>query len=148
MKILKTTIIKEGKSKVIFIKVSNQTAKVLEQVDEQSRHNYIVGEHNEVYLNDLKETRRHTSLEEFEEKGKQFCTAIPSPEDMTIYTEDINKLKKALTFLSEEQRWLIDRVFYDGSSQADMARELGVSKQAINCRLEIIFKKIKKFLKN
>ncbi|WP_051221168.1 RNA polymerase sigma factor [Eremococcus coleocola] len=57
-------------------------------------------------------------------------------------------LNEALETLDENQRELIEKVFFEGVSQADIAREEGVSKTAIHNRLKRIYEKLKKeFLK-
>ena len=62
--------------------------------------------------------------------------------------ELLEVLKKALETLDENQRALIEKVFFEGVPQADIAREEGVSKTAIHNRLKHIYEKLKKeFLK-
>lgn len=55
-------------------------------------------------------------------------------------------LHKALSLLLPEQQELIHRIYVDGESQADIAKSLGVCKQAINNRLQRILENLKKTL--
>lgn len=57
-------------------------------------------------------------------------------------------LNEAFETLDENQRELIEEVFFEGVSQADIEREEGVSKTAMHNRLKRIYEKLKKeFLK-
>ena len=142
-----TTIIKNGKEAIIYAWVDDKTAQALKQVDEKTRHEYIISEH-EIYLNGVKETRRHVSFEECVENGVQFPNYKEDVLDNLIEDEEIKSVRAALSCLSDTQRWLVTEIFYKNRSQTEIAEELGVSKVAINGRLERIFKKMKNFLES
>lgn len=144
MKKLTTQITKNNKEHTIFIMVDNKTAEFLNGVDDKTRRDYIISEH-QIYLNELKETRRHQSLDISLENGHEFEDEEPSPEEKCIKTEKYVNLHKALSSLSEEQQWLVKEVYFKCRSQVEIAKELGVSKVAITRRFERIFEKIKKF---
>jgi RNA polymerase sigma factor (sigma-70 family) len=55
-------------------------------------------------------------------------------------------LLAAVAKLSAEQQRLVGKVFFEGKSLTDIAREQGVDKSAISHRLKRIFKKLAKFL--
>ena len=140
MKKLTTQITKNNKTKTIFIMVDNQTAEYVESLDEKLRHEYIVSEH-EIYLNDLKETRRHQSLNLSLDNGCEFEDEDSSIEDKYIQNETYKDLHKAISTLRKEQQWLINEVYFKGRSQVEIAKELGLSKMAISLRLQTILKK-------
>lgn len=144
MKKLTTQITKNNKTKMIFVIVDNKTAEILENSDEKVRHEYIVGEH-QLYLNELKETRRHQSMDDILESGHEFESDEPSMEDDLIQNEEYTKLHEAISSLSKEQQWLVNEVFYKGKTIVDIAKTQGVSHVAILHRLEKIYEKIKKF---
>ena len=144
MKKLTTTVTKNNVTKIIYAIVDDRTAKFLEGLDEQTRHDYIVSEH-EIYLSDLKETRRHQSLELSLDNGHDFISEDPTPEEKVEKQEEIALLRQALSTLTEDQQWLVNEVYFKGRSQVDIANELGVSKMAITLRLQTILKKLKKF---
>ena len=144
MKKLTTQITKNNKQHTIFTMVDNQTANFIESLDEKTRHEYIVSEH-EIYLNELKETRRHQSLDLSLEQGHEFEDADSSPEEKFIENETYSDLHKAISTLSEEQQWLINEVYFKGQTIVSIAKKQGVSHVAILNRLEKIHKKIKKF---
>ena len=55
-------------------------------------------------------------------------------------------MHRALAVLTDDQKWLVEQVFYCGRKQSEIAVELGVCKQALNNRITRVIKKIKKFL--
>ena len=144
MKKLTTTVTKNNVTKTIYAIVDDRTAKFLESLDEQTRHDYIVSEH-EIYLNDLKETRRHQSLELSLDNGHDFVSEEPAPSEELEKQEEIALLRKALSTLTADQQWLINEIYFKERSQVEIAKELGLSKMAISLRLQTILKKLKKF---
>ncbi|MBQ8451595.1 MAG: sigma-70 family RNA polymerase sigma factor [Clostridia bacterium] len=146
MKKLTTQITKGNQTKIIYAIVDDKTAKLLEKADEKVRHEYIVGEH-EIYLNELKETRRHQSLDISLENGHEFEDEDFSLEDALVKKDEYSNLHKAISSLSQEQQWLVKEVYFKGRPQVDVANELGICKSAISHKLERIFNKIKNFLK-
>ena len=145
MKKFTTQITKNNKTKSIFVIVDNKTAKILEKSDEKVRHEYIVGEH-QIYLNELKETRRHQSMDAVLESGHEFEDEELSIEEKYIEKENYEALHKAISSLSKEQQWLISEVYFKGRPQVEIAKELGILKSSLNDRLSRALKKIKKFL--
>lgn len=144
MKNFTTKTTKNDKVMTISIMVDNETAKMLEQLDEQTRHEYILAEH-ELDLKERKETRRHQSLELSLENGHEFESNSPTPDEKYIEEEIYKALYNALSSLPEEQKWLIKEVYFKDRSQVEIAKELGISKMAITLRLQTILKKLKKF---
>ncbi|MCX7642590.1 MAG: sigma-70 family RNA polymerase sigma factor [Armatimonadetes bacterium] len=64
--------------------------------------------------------------------------------------EEVNWLaiviRKALSNLPEEERYLIERKFWDGATEREIARELGISQPALNKRLKQIYKRLRAML--
>ena len=144
MKKLTTQITKNNKTQTIFAMVNDKTADFINSLDEKTRHDYIVGEHN-IYLNELKETRRHQSLDLSLDNGFELEDEDSSPEDKVIQDETYSNLYKAISTLSKDQQWLIKEVYFKGRSQVEIAKELGVDPTAIRNRFKKIYEKIKKF---
>ena len=144
MKNFTTKTTKNDKVITISIMVDNETAKMLEQLDEQTRHEYILAEH-ELDLKERKETRRHQSLDLSLENGHEFVSEDPTPDEKCIEEETYKTLYKALSTLSEDQQWLVKEVYFKGRSNTDIAKELGITEGPVRHRLERIYKKIKKF---
>ena len=91
-----------------------------------------------------KETRRHQSLETLIEGGFQIVDQESDIEEKAFQNDDIEQLYKAFAVLTEEQKWLIQQVFYYDRKQSEIAAELGIDPTAIRNRLRKIYDKIKK----
>ena len=97
--------------------------------------------------NHWKETRRHISLDYLMEQGADIADHRDGdPLSALIEKTDDEKLKNALSYLSDKQRSLIEKVFYNDLSLREIARQTGVSHQALSQQLATIYKKLKKFL--
>ena len=97
--------------------------------------------------NHWKETRRHISLDYLMEQGADIADHRDGdPLSALIEKTDDEKLKNALSYLSDKQRSLIEKVFYNDLSLREIARQTGISHQALSQQLATIFKKLKKFL--
>ena len=93
-----------------------------------------------------KETRRHQSLETLIEGGFQIADQESDIEEKAFQNDDIEQLYKAFAVLTEEQKWLVEQVYYHNRKQTEIAAELGICKQALNNRIARILEKIKKIL--
>ena len=116
----------------VEIEVSDEFARQYEQIEmEEKRVN-------------RKETRRHQSLETLVESGFQIVDQESDIEEKAFQNDDIAQLYKAFAVLTEEQKWLIQQVFYYDRKQSEIAAELGIDPTAIRNRLRKIYDKIKK----
>ena len=89
---------------------------------------------------------REDSLDRLmEENARQFAAAAESVEDVVIRKLVVDKLHTALLQLPKEERALIYALFFDGKTESEVAKHLGVSRQAIQKRKNRILKKLKKF---
>ena len=97
--------------------------------------------------NHWKETRRHISLDYLMEQGADIADHRDGdPLSALIEKTDDERIKTALSYLSDKQRSLIEKVFYNDLSLREIARQTGVSHQALSQQLATIYKKLKKFL--
>ena len=96
--------------------------------------------------NHWKETRRHISLDYLMEQGADFADGDGDPLSALLQKTDDERIHKALSLLSDKQRSLIEKVFYNDLSLREIARQTGVSHQALSQQLATIYKKLKKFL--
>lgn len=95
--------------------------------------------------NDQKETRRHFSLNGMDYEGELFASAEDT-EGEVVRREDMARLYSAMEALSQSQRELVKKVYFDERKITDIAAEEGVDKSAVSHRLERIHKKLKKIL--
>ena len=113
------------------IEVSEEFGRVIEEMTHQAA------------LRDRAETRRHVSLDKLLEAG------LPLADDNCVETLaeraiDRAALLHAMEQLLPQQKELLLKVYFEGRSYADVARDEGVDRSAIRKRMLRIFEKIRK----
>ena len=144
MKKLSTNIINEnGETKKITVFVEDETAAVLTKCDEETRHLYILEEHETQNLT-RKETRRHISYESIIEKGLDFVSPEESPSERLIRSEEEKRLHNAMASLTDKQYQVLWLHAVDGLSFREIGRRLGLTKNSVIERYNSALKKIQK----
>lgn len=94
-----------------------------------------------------------TSLDNITDAGHDFADENADIEKMLIEREEqleravlMNKMKAALPKLTDMQRRTIHKLFVLNMSQAEIAKEEGVSRAALTFRVDSILAKLKKIL--
>lgn len=147
MKKLYTQITKKnGELKDVYVCVDNETAKVLEQVDEETRRIYLQEEYL-TFMSNVKYKRSNQSLDKSLENGFDIVDENQDVEENAIKDADKEKVRQAISKLEPQQQWLVKQVYFNQRTNVSIASELGVTEGAIRDRLKRIFEKIKKFLK-
>ena len=95
-----------------------------------------------------KETRRHISMNVFEEQGIEFEDENSSIESNLLDKERKEVVHSAIKKLVPKQQELVYQVFYLNKSLSEIAKEKGVSKSAITQQMQVICKRLKEILKN
>jgi len=90
---------------------------------------------------DRRETRRHNSLEQLAERRD--TEIIDGRVD--VETDYIKSEGKLLSMLSDNERELLESVYIDGKTMAEIAREKGLASSTIRNKLFRILKKLQKF---
>lgn len=113
------------------IEVSEELGRVIEEMTHQAA------------LRDRAETRRHVSLNKLLEAG------VPMADDICVETLaeraiDRAALVRAIEQLLPQQKELLLKVYFEGFSYADVARDEDVDRSAIRKRMLRIFEKIRK----
>ena len=131
--------------KTIQYKFNDGTTKEISVTDElYALHLELLQEEKR---NHWKETRRHISLEYLMEQGVDIADHDSGdPLSALIEKTDDERIKTALSYLSDKQRSLIEKVFYNDLSLRESARQTGISHPALSQQLATIYKKLKKFL--
>lgn len=92
------------------------------------------------------------SLERFREDGVNIDYLVvrvqPDIVDKLIHQEQLEALWIALQSLSEDERTLIDELFFNEKSERKLAAELGMATMTLHDRKHRILKKLKKLLEN
>lgn len=127
----------------IKYKFADGTTSEIEVTDElYALHLQLVQEEKR---NHWRETRRHTSLNYLMEIGVDFTGTAADPVAAVELREDDERIHKAIAALSDKQKRLVQAVFYEGKSLREIARQAGISHQALSKQLATVYKKIKKF---
>ena len=91
---------------------------------------------------------REDSLDRLvEDNARQFEDTRESVEDAVLRKLAEDDLRRALTKLTDEEYALVYALFYEGRTERDYAKELGVSQVAVHKRKQRILKKMKGILK-
>ena len=90
---------------------------------------------------------REDSLERLAEgEARQFPDGQESVESVVLRRTEADRLHTALSFLTLEERALIQALFFEERTERELGAELGISQPAVNKRKQEILKKLKKFL--
>lgn len=73
---------------------------------------------------------------------------IDSAEEQALMNIQIQQLHKALSFLSEDERLLIQKIFFEERTEREIAAEMGIYHNAVHKRKERILRKLKNILVN
>ena len=96
--------------------------------------------------NHWRETRRHISLNYLIELGIDFADTAADPVAAVELRENDERIHNAIKHLSDKQRDLLEKVFNRNMSLREIARQTGVSHQALSKQIAVIYKKLKKYL--
>ena len=89
--------------------------------------------------------RKHLlRLDVIDEDDEILASSDEGIEETAINNEEYNTLHKALKTLLPQQQELIKKIYFEGKTQIEVAKELGITDAAVRNRLKKIFEKIKK----
>ena len=117
----------------VEIEVSDEFARQYEQIEAE--------EARQIWRD---KKRKDSSLERMVEAGFQVADPNSNIEEKLLEKYDIEQLSEAIKTLTEDQKWLIEQVFFYGRKQSEVAAELGIEPVAVWNRLQKIYNKIKK----
>ena len=137
--------LQNGKVKRISVELDDELADWLINQPKEAYKDFLLFEHQNKCI-ERKETRRIQSLSLSISHGFDV-----EDEDADVVMSYLRRLKcdeirKAISILEPQQKWLVNEVFYKNRSQIDIAMQLGVGESAIRSRLKKIFKKIRKII--
>ncbi len=89
---------------------------------------------------------REDSLERLADQEVQFAGEAESVEETVLRKIQYAQLHKALSLLSDDERELIDRLFFQGQTEREAAADMGIYRNAIHKRKNHILGKLKNFL--
>lgn len=117
-------------------------------VSEDVRQKYLEDAYHE-YERERKNRKKYVLVSDIDVIQK-FMNDEGSLSSEEAYFKELErmKVKDAIRNLTEEQQELIQLIYYEGLTQKEAADKLGVSKQAVFSRLQRIYDKLRKYLKN
>ena len=90
------------------------------------------------------------SLERFHEDGVNIDYLIvrvqPDIVDRLVHQEQLEALWIALQSLSEDERFLIDELFFNEKSESQVAKSIGINQSTVNRRLSKVLSKLKNLM--
>lgn len=89
---------------------------------------------------------REDSLERLLEQNVQFIEELDSAEELAIRNIQIQQLHRALSLLPEDERLLIQRIFFEERTERDLAREYRMSQKGINKRRKKILERLRELM--
>lgn len=144
-KMYATLTLHDGTTKEIYVHVDDETAAMLEQLEDKELANQYLIDEFKMTMSDYAYHRHTVSFEQAREKGFDLIAPIDLLED-TIKAEETERIRKAIKGLEPQQQWLVEQIYFEGRTQSDVAKELGVDHTAIRNRLRKIMVKTKKVL--
>jgi len=106
----------------------------------------VIVEDNKVTFISAKED----SYEWFSDLGTEFAAEEKSVEDIIIERETIEQLRDALNKLSDDERGLIDALYFERNGNGSIEREVGaifgLTQQGVSRRKKKIIEKLKKIM--
>lgn len=115
--------------------------KYFEYRREQSRHNYLKQTAKDVVVlsADALNDKEFEGIEVMKDENTNV-------EETAIHNIMIEKLRKVLKTLPDDELYLIDTLIYQEKTERELARTLNISQQAVHKRKARILEKLKKFL--
>lgn len=89
---------------------------------------------------------REDSYERLMEDDQQFAQDELSPEAVAVRKDELHRLRLCLARLSNQERTLIQSIYFEEISEPALSAQTGVSQQLINYRKQKILCKLKKLL--
>lgn len=85
-----------------------------------------------------RETRRHASLSKALDSGFNIKDTNPTAEDKLLVQDEYEELYSAIAYLTPNQQNLINKIYFQDMTVGQVAKEEGVTSQAISNRLKRI----------
>lgn len=91
---------------------------------------------------------REDSYERLLDQEVQFGEEAVSTEDAALRNLEAQRLHKTLSLLSDDERDLIERLFFQEQTEREVAAVYGLSQNAVNKRRKRVLDKLRELLKN
>lgn len=91
---------------------------------------------------------REDSYERMLEQNMQFAEETASAEEQALQNIQTQQLHKALLLLSDDERDLIERLFFQEQTEREIAAVYGLSQNAVNKRRKRVLDKLRELIKD
>lgn len=91
---------------------------------------------------------REDSYERMLEQNIQFAEDAASAEEQALKNIETQQLHKALLLLSDDERDLIERLFFQEQTEREIAAVYGLSQNAVNKRRKRVLDKLRELIKD
>lgn len=91
---------------------------------------------------------REDSYERLLDMAVQFAEKMPSTEEQVLQRMEAEQLHKALSLLTDDERYLIQQIYFEERTERGLAKELKCSQNAVNKRKQRILDKLRHFMEN
>ena len=122
------------------------------EVDQEHYEDFYRTKDRLMYLKRLDIKHGLLSIEMFDtetDNGLDYISiSLEDVADVVAHTMLLDKLRTVIHTLSDEEKELIDKHFYQEIPQTVLAEELGISQQAVSKRIAKICAKIKNLIEN
>ena len=133
---------KKGEQKKISVWLDDETARAIDEAnDPEITQFYILDKHKEDLIQ-RKETRRHTSLDYLFEQGHFIEDQNSDLSQHVVGMENISKMRKALSTLTEKQRRVIIARHVNNLSFNEIGRRMGVTGKTVIAHFKAADKKV------
>lgn len=89
---------------------------------------------------------REDSLERLLEQNVQFEEKADSAEEQALRNIQIQQLHRGLSLLAEDERLLIEQIFFEERTERELALEYGLSQKGINKRKKKILERLRELI--
>ncbi len=98
----------------------------------------------------MKRKRRHIRLEDaaLAQQLVEGMESQPAPADVLMQEESARQMLLAVTSLPAPDQQLVFAFYFEGRSQADIAKELGLSAKSVETRLYRVRNRLRAILRN
>ncbi len=137
----------------MYPEASEEVIEVLKETERKMQYQeYDLKAEQTIIDQDAQEIRvipsREDSYERLLDMSVQFEGETPGIEEQVLKRMESEQLHRALSSLSDEERYLIQQIYFNDRTERDLAEELGCSQNAVNKRKQRILDKLRRFLEN
>lgn len=138
--------VKNNNTKEYYILINKDWIEVSESIFKVCRNSY-----QKMYQDGLRDQKYNIQnfedIEKAEIHSLEFCCDTECYIINEIYHKDlIEKLKRIISFLDIKEKEIIHALYFDGKTEHQFARELGITQQTVNYRKKKLLKKLKNSL--